>query len=88
MVKDEKRIKIAVIAGASSALKYKERNPRATEQEILQHITSEANLILSKIDDGLKSIGQAMENGYSLSENDYLSLLLPITKFFIIFIMI
>lgn len=53
MARDEKRIKIAVIAGASSALKYKERNPRATEQEILQHITSETNLILSRIDDEL-----------------------------------
>ena len=53
MAKNEKRIKIAVIAGASSALKYKERNPKATEQEILQHVTSEANLILSRIDDEL-----------------------------------
>jgi len=45
------KIKLAVIAGASSALKYKDKHPRATEQEVLQHIADSSNEIISKIED-------------------------------------
>ena len=48
---EKKRIELAVIAGASQALKYKERNPRATDQEILQHVTKEVKNVINKIDE-------------------------------------
>ena len=41
---------MAIIAGAARALDYKERNPRASEQEVVQHVTSQAEEILSNID--------------------------------------
>lgn len=50
---DEKRIKMAVVAGASHALKEKERNPRATDSEIIQSVITEVNSILDKIDEEL-----------------------------------
>lgn len=50
MKNDEKRLKMAIISGAAHALRFKEKNPRATEQEILQYVTAEADEILEKID--------------------------------------
>lgn len=50
MSKEEKRLKMAIISGAAHALQYKERNPRATEQEIIQYLTAEVDEILGKID--------------------------------------
>ena len=47
---DEKRLKMAVIAGASRALKYKEEHPRANDCEILQHITRDVRKIVEEID--------------------------------------
>ena len=47
---EEKRIKLAVVAGASEALKYKEKNPRATEQEIIQNLTNRMSEIVRKLD--------------------------------------
>jgi hypothetical protein len=48
----EKRrsMKVAIIAGASEALKYQNRNPRATEQEIIQHVNDKANEIIENIE--------------------------------------
>ncbi|MDP3991951.1 MAG: hypothetical protein Q8P79_00380 [Nanoarchaeota archaeon] len=40
MVKDV-MIKRIFIAGAASALKYKERHPNATESETMSHVTKE-----------------------------------------------
>ena len=51
IMNDEKRMKMAVIAGASHALKEKERNPRATDAEIIQSVIKEVNFILDKIDE-------------------------------------
>lgn len=53
MEEENKKLKIAAISGAAHALKYKEKNPRATEQEIMQHITDNAEEILEKIDEEL-----------------------------------
>jgi hypothetical protein len=51
MMETKKRIKVAIVAGASHALKFKEKNPNATEDQILQHITKESENILKNIDD-------------------------------------
>ena len=51
MENEDKRLTMALISGASHAIKYKEKNPRATEDEIIQHITKEAKDILEKIDE-------------------------------------
>ena len=47
----EHYIKRAVIAGASHALKFKGKNPRATDQEILKDVTENAEKIVRKIDE-------------------------------------
>ena len=49
MITDEKLI-IAVIAGASEALKYKEENFNAEDQEVLRFVTKKAKEIIRKID--------------------------------------
>ncbi|MBU0761323.1 MAG: hypothetical protein KJ600_06860 [Nanoarchaeota archaeon] len=46
------KIKIAAISGASRALKFKEKNPLATEQEVIQFITSKMDEIIANIEDG------------------------------------
>ena len=51
MDEENKKLKIAVITGASKAIRYKEENPRATEQEIIQHISDNAKKILEKMDE-------------------------------------
>lgn len=50
MEKEDKRLKMAIIAGASHAIRFKERNLRATEEAIIQHIIKEVNNILSQVD--------------------------------------
>ena len=50
-MEEKKRMKMAIIAGASHAIKFKEKNPEANEETILQHITKEAGKILSNIDE-------------------------------------
>ena len=50
MNEEEKRLKIALISGAAHALRFKSENPRASEQEILQYVTLQADKILEKID--------------------------------------
>ena len=50
---EDKRLKMAIIAGAAKAIRYKERKPRATEQEIIQKVASEVKDILKKIDKDL-----------------------------------
>ncbi len=47
---ENKRLKMAIISGASHALKYKRENPNATEEEALQHVNREMGEILNKID--------------------------------------
>jgi hypothetical protein len=50
MNKGEKKTRMAIIAGAASALRYKDKHPKAPEQEIIQHVTNNADDILNKID--------------------------------------
>ena len=47
---EEYKIKMAVIAGASRALKFARKNPRANEDEVLQHVTEHLEDIVLKID--------------------------------------
>lgn len=46
---ESNRLKIAVISGASHALKYKKENPKANDEEILRQVTRNVHDILSKI---------------------------------------
>lgn len=50
-MESKKRMKMAIIAGASHAVRFKEKNPGASEEQVIQHITKEAENILSKIDE-------------------------------------
>lgn len=43
------QLKLAVISGASHALRYKKSNPRASDEEVLRQVTREMQNILSKI---------------------------------------
>jgi len=43
------RLKIAVISGAAHALQYKQDNPRASDEDVLRHVTKEMREILKKI---------------------------------------
>lgn len=49
--REEYRLKLAIIAGASRALDYKSRNPRATEQETMQNVSDSFEEIIGKIED-------------------------------------
>ena len=53
MEEEDQKLKMAAISGAAHALRYKGKNPKATEQEIIQHITENADEILKKIDEEL-----------------------------------
>lgn len=46
---EEYKIKMAVIAGASHALKFKEKNIRATDSEVIQHVSASVDQIIRKI---------------------------------------
>jgi|LWDU01.1.fsa_nt_gi archaellum component FlaC len=48
------KLKMAVISGAANAIKFKERNPRALESEIMQYISTNVEEILEKIDDSFE----------------------------------
>lgn len=47
---DEKKIRMAAIAGASKALRYKVEHKRATDEEAIQHVTREMEEIIANID--------------------------------------
>lgn len=51
MEKRDYKLKMAIVAGASHALTYKNKNIRASDHEILQHITATAQEIAKKIED-------------------------------------
>ena len=53
MKDNQKRVKMAVIAGAARAIRFKERKPRATEEEIIQHVTKDMDGIIGQIDKDL-----------------------------------
>ncbi len=50
---DEKRLRMAVIAGAAHAAKYMRKNWKAEEDEVVQHVTESVDEILDNIDDPL-----------------------------------
>ena len=50
MAEKESGLKMAIIAGAAHAMKYKTQNPNASESEVLKHVNSEIREILRKID--------------------------------------
>ena len=41
MATEKEKLKMAIIAGASSAAKYKENNSRATESEVVKHLSQQ-----------------------------------------------
>ena len=53
IMEEDKRLKMAVISGAAHAMQYKEKNPRSTEDQVIQHVTKEVEKILEKIDEEL-----------------------------------
>ena len=48
---EEDKIKRAIIAGASYAFKYQERNPNATESEIMDHVSKNIGKIVNDIEE-------------------------------------
>jgi len=44
------KLKMAVISGASHAIRYKELNQWATEDDVIRYISSQAEKIIAKID--------------------------------------
>jgi hypothetical protein len=50
MKNNEKRLRIAVIAGASHALRYLEKNPRATTNEVVKHVSDNVNGIIGDME--------------------------------------
>jgi hypothetical protein len=53
MEEEENRLRLAVIAGAAKAARFKEENPNAPEDKVIQYVTENAQDILSKIDEDL-----------------------------------
>ena len=51
MIKDRENIKMAVISGASHALKFRDRHPKATNEEAIRHVTEKMDEILEKIEE-------------------------------------
>ncbi len=46
----DKKVKMAIIAGASRALAHKKIDPHASDEEILQDVTRESTEIIRKLD--------------------------------------
>ena len=46
-------VKRAVVAGAACAAKFKERNPKATEQETVAYVIKEMRKIIKEIDEAI-----------------------------------
>jgi hypothetical protein len=42
-------MKMALIAGAAEALKYKREHPRASDEEALQHVNRQSSAIVSTV---------------------------------------
>ena len=46
----KKLVKMALIAGASAALKYKREHPSASDEDAIQHVTRESSTIANTLD--------------------------------------
>ena len=44
-------VKRALVAGAGAALKYKEKNPNASEAEVMSHVAREAGRLIEGIEE-------------------------------------
>lgn len=44
-------IKRVLIAGAGAALNYKERHPKASESEVMSHVTKESKRLIREIEE-------------------------------------
>ncbi len=51
MEHSDNNLKLAVISGASHALRFKEKNPRATDEEAIKHVADNVENILRKIEE-------------------------------------
>ncbi len=51
MAKEDHKIKIAIIAGATQAIKYLEQNRHSTHDEALRHVANNTQEILNNIDE-------------------------------------
>jgi len=49
LMDEKKMMKMAVIAGASEAMKFKDKNPSASADEVIRHVNSKSSEIISKI---------------------------------------
>ncbi|MBI2043391.1 hypothetical protein HYT25_03315 [Candidatus Pacearchaeota archaeon] len=47
---DKEMVKMAVIAGASYAMRYKEEHPRASETEVLNFVAGETKKIIHELE--------------------------------------
>jgi hypothetical protein len=45
----KEELKIALVAGASHALKYKNLNPKSSDEEAIQHVSRQSDEILSHL---------------------------------------
>ena len=50
---EDRRITMAIISGAAEAIEFKEKNPLATKDQVVQHVTDNTKQIREKIDDPL-----------------------------------
>lgn len=48
---EKDKVKMAVIAGASYAFRYQERNPNATESEVMDHVSKNMGKIINDIEE-------------------------------------
>tara|TARA_Y100000310_G_C20588178_1_gene766544 strand:+ start:1227 stop:1388 length:162 start_codon:yes stop_codon:yes gene_type:complete len=53
MEEENKKLRMAVIAGAAQAIKYKSKFPKSSDEEAIQDITSRVAEIIDEIDDEL-----------------------------------
>ena len=54
MEEEEKRVrKMIAISAASKAIRYKEENPKSSEEEVIQHVTDNVDEIIDKVDEPL-----------------------------------
>lgn len=48
---DRDKVKMAVIAGASYAFKFQERNPGVSESQVMNHVSANLGKIISDIEE-------------------------------------
>jgi len=56
MIDDRDAMKLAAISGAARAIRFKERNPGVSEQDVIQHVSDSVDEILRKIEEGEEGI--------------------------------